>query len=127
MSWISLHEVNKNNTKTYITKTVLVTKYPTQESLILPIPEEITVASYKTPIDAYNLIATDLNEMKNFTSYRLMVPEENIGSCEFVAHDLEDDCTKTYIYKIHHPEYQKRRLFHTTIRIHFLYKYFNTE
>ena len=51
--------------------------------------------AYTEPTDAYNYIATDLNDMKNFNSYRLTIPEQGTSYIEFVAHDLYDKgCTK---------------------------------
>ena len=61
-TWVLLNDVNKNSPKSYITKTVIITDIPQDNTTpILPTLDETYYFEYKSPVEAYNIVATDLN------------------------------------------------------------------
>lgn len=124
-TWVLLNDVNKNSPKSYITKTVIITDIPQDNTTpILPTLDETYYFEYKSPVEAYNIVATDLNSLPNFKAYKLSVPEKGCNYVQFIAYETEPTCTKTYIYKVHNPTYENLRQFRTVIRSQYLHQYF---
>lgn len=121
--WILINDANKNINRTYITKTIIKTDITDKEN-ILPYLDESYFLDYTTPSDAYNIIAIDLNNLTNFKTYKLMVPEKNINNIIFTTYDYTETTVITSIYRIYNPDYNKLREFHTLIRNEYLHKYF---
>jgi hypothetical protein len=124
MSWLDLHAVNKNNDKCYITKSIIHTNLYENNNFDV-FPESYQYIEYKEPLDAYNLIASDLNEMKNFKSYRLSTPDTEYGHLELTAHDDGNkDLHITKIYKIYNPKHEEIKETYKLLKTNYLHKCF---
>lgn len=122
--WTALHEINKNNDKCYITRSVIHTNLYENNNFEV-FPESSDYIEYKEPLDAYNLVATDLNELKKFESYRMSTPDTNYGHLELTCHDNGDkNVYITKIYKIYNPSHLQIQEIHKMLKNNYLHKCF---
>jgi hypothetical protein len=121
--WILISDANKNSQKKYMTKTVMYTEL--DGILVKPFHESSEVCEFKKPVDAYNIIALDMNAMKKIQSYKLTVPEPKVNNIVLTVHDVNSEKEHyTYIYTIYNPEYSELKETHKCLKNDYLHKLF---
>jgi hypothetical protein len=120
-NWILISEANKNLTKKYITKMVLYTEL--EGITVKSFHNSSELCEYKNPLDAYNLVALDMNKMKNLQSYKLMVPEPNVNNIVLNLHNVKSEKEHyTFIYTIYNSNYDELKEIHKCLKNDYLHK-----
>lgn len=123
VTWISLNEKNRDVATSYLVRHKICTEITDQT--ISPSITDSHYCPWNKPLEAYNLIATDMNNMTNLESYKMAVPEPKLNNFDLAVRDAgsdEDDKHYTYCYKIYSPDHEKLKTVYKTLKVEYFHK-----